>query len=160
MAVHVPLSLEAQMECRMLMLSSHNILHPANGQPIAVPSQDMVLGCYYLTSPKSGDRGEGKNIGSIKEGLLAYENKAVGLHAIINLKLEDKWIKNTTIGRIMFNSIAPKEVGFINQIIDKKNLTKIVNNAYLLAGNFKTVKFLDELKDLCRHTKTKIFQFI
>ena len=88
MAVHVPLSLEAQMECRMLMLSSHNILHPANGQPIAVPSQDMVLGCYYLTLPKKGDKGESKKIGSIEEGLLAYENKAIGLHAVIDLKYE------------------------------------------------------------------------
>ena len=148
MAVHVPLSLEAQMECRMLMLSSHNILHPANGQPIAVPSQDMVLGCYYLTLPKKGDKGESKKIGSIEEGLLAYENKAVGLHAVIDLKYEGRWIKKTTLGRVIFNSIVPKEIRFINQTVGKKNLTKIVNNAYLLSGNFKTVKFLDELKDL------------
>ena len=148
MAVHVPLSLEAQMECRMLMLSSHNILHPANGQPIAVPSQDMVLGCYYLTLPKLGDKGEGKKIGSIVEGLLAYENKAVGLHAVIDLRLNNKWIKKTTIGRIIFNSIVPDEVEYFNGNVDKKSLTKIVNNAYLLAGNFKTVKFLDQLKEL------------
>jgi len=148
MAVHVPLSLEAQMECRMLMLSSHNILHPANGQPIAVPSQDMVLGCYYLTLPKPKDKGEGKKIGSIIEGLLAYENKAVGLHAVIDLKLNGKWVKNTTIGRIIFNSIVPEEVDYFNKSVDKNSLTKIVNNSYLLAGNFKTVKFLDELKDL------------
>ena len=148
MAVHVPLSLEAQMEARMLMLASHNILHPANGQPIAVPSQDMVLGCYYLTRPKEGDRGEGKIFGSIQEGLLAYENKAVGLHAIVDVRDKGKWIKKTTVGRIIFNSILPDDVDFVNDIIGKKMLTKIVNNAYLVSGNYQTVLFLDRLKDL------------
>ena len=148
MAVHVPLAVEAQMEARMLMLSSHNILHPANGQPIAVPSQDMVLGCYYLTRPQEGDKGESKIFGSIQEGLLAYENKAVGLHAIVDVRHNGKWIKKTTVGRIIFNSILPDGVDFINYIIDKKSLTKIVNNAYLLSGNYQTVLFLDRLKDL------------
>ena len=148
MAVHVPLAVEAQMEARMLMLSSHNILHPANGQPIAVPSQDMVLGCYYLTRPQEGDKGESKIFGSIQEGLLAYENKAVGLHAVVDVRHNGKWIKKTTVGRIIFNSILPDGVDFINYIIDKKSLTKIVNNAYLLSGNYQTVLFLDRLKDL------------
>ena len=148
MAVHVPLALEAQMEARMLMLSSHNILHPANGQPIAVPSQDMVLGCYYLTRPKEGDKGEGKIFGSIQEGLLAYENKAVGLHSIVDVRHNGKWIKKTTVGRIIFNSILPDDVEYVNDIINKKMLTKIVNNAYLLSGNYQTVLFLDRLKDL------------
>ena len=109
MAVHVPLSLEAQMEARMLMLASHNILHPANGQPIAVPSQDMILGCYYLTKPKAGDLNNGKLFGSLNEVLLAYENRAIGLHAMINLRHKDKWIKDTTTGRAIFNSILPDE---------------------------------------------------
>ena len=148
MAVHVPLSLEAQMEARMLMLSSHNILHPANGQPIAVPSQDMVLGCYYLTRPKEGDKGEGKIFGSIQEGLLAYENKAVGLHSIVDVRHNGRWVKKTTVGRIIFNSILPDDVDYVNDIIGKKLLTKIVNNAYLLSGNYQTVLFLDRLKDL------------
>ena len=148
MAVHVPLALEAQMEARMLMLASHNILHPANGQPIAVPSQDMVLGCYYLTRPKEGDLGEGKIFGSIQEGLLAYENKAVGLHAIVDVRVKGKWVKKTTVGRIIFNSILPDDVDFVNDIIGKKMLTKIVNNAYLVSGNYQTVLFLDRLKDL------------
>ena len=148
MAVHVPLALEAQMEARMLMLSSHNILHPANGQPIAVPSQDMVLGCYYLTRQKAGEKGEGKIFGSIKEGLMAFENKAVGLHTIVDLKSKGKWIKKTTVGRIIFNSILPSEIDYVNSIINKKMLTKIVNNAYLLSGNYQTVLFLDRLKDL------------
>ncbi|HIA80024.1 MAG TPA: DNA-directed RNA polymerase subunit beta', partial [Candidatus Marinimicrobia bacterium] len=148
MAVHVPLSLEAQMEARMLMLSSHNILHPANGQPIAVPSQDMILGCYYLTKPKSEDIGSGKLFGSIDEILLAYENKAVGLHAIINLRHKGKWIKETTAGRAIFNSILPDELDYVNKLVNKKILTDIVNQAYLIAGNYKTVIFLDELKEL------------
>jgi DNA-directed RNA polymerase subunit beta' len=148
MAVHLPLSLEAQMEARMLMLASHNILHPANGQPIAVPSQDMVLGCYYLTLPKEGDKGEGKLFGSIEEGLLAYENKAVGLHAIVNVRHNGKWIKNTTVGRIIFNSILPEGVEFVNDLINKKKLTQVVSNTYFIAGNFQTVIFLDQLKDL------------
>ena len=148
MAVHLPLSLEAQMECRMLMLASHNILHPANGQPIAVPSQDMVLGCYYLTRPKKGDKGEGKLFSSIQEGLLAYENKAVGLHAIVDVRDRGIWVKKTTVGRIIFNSILPEEVSFVNKIVGKKELTKVVNDAYLISGNFKTVLFLDRLKDL------------
>ena len=148
MAVHVPLSLEAQIEARVLMLSSHNILHPANGEPIAVPSQDMVLGCYYLTRPKEGVQGEGKIFGSIEEVLLAYENKAVDLHANVHLKHNDTWNKNTTVGRVIFNSILPDEIGFINEIINKKRLTKAVNEAYMIAGNAKTVIFLDKLKDL------------
>ena len=148
MAVHVPLALEAQMEARMLMLSSHNILHPANGQPIAVPSQDMVLGCYYLTRPKEQDKGEGKLFGSIQEGLLAFENKAVGLHAVVDVRHNGKWIKKTTVGRVIFNSILPDDVEYVNDIINKKKLTKVVNNAYLISGNYQTVLFLDRLKDL------------
>ena len=148
MAVHVPLSLEAQMEARMLMLASHNILHPANGQPIAVPSQDMILGSYYLTKLKAGDLGEGKNFGSIDEVLLAYENKVVGLHAKINLRHKGHWVKDTTIGRAIFNSIIPDEMEYVNNLIDKKLLTSIVNQCYLIVGNYKTVIFLDDLKDL------------
>ena len=148
MAVHVPLSLEAQIEARVLMLASHNILHPANGEPIAVPSQDMVLGCYYLTRPKAGVQGEGKIFGSIEEVLLAYENKAVDLHANVHLKHNNTWHKNTTVGRVIFNSILPDEIGFINEIINKKRLTKAVNEAYMISGNAKTVIFLDKLKDL------------
>ncbi|MFL2983464.1 MAG: DNA-directed RNA polymerase subunit beta' [Candidatus Neomarinimicrobiota bacterium] len=148
MAVHVPLALEAQMEARMLMLSSHNILHPANGQPIAVPSQDMVLGCYYLTRLRDGDKGEGKIFGSIQEGLLAYENKAVGLHAVVDIRHNGTWIKKTTVGRIIFNSILPDDVEFVNALVNKNLLTKVVNNAYLISGNYQTVLFLDRLKDL------------
>ncbi len=148
MAVHLPLSIEAQMEARMLMLASHNILHPANGQPIAVPSQDMILGSYYLTKLKDGDLGEGKIFGSIEEVVIAYENRVVGLHAKINLKYKQNWIRETTVGRAIFNSILPNEMDYIDSLIDKKLLTSIVNQCYLVVGNYKTVIFLDALKDL------------
>jgi DNA-directed RNA polymerase subunit beta' len=155
MAVHVPLSLQAQMEARILMLSSHNILHPANGKPIAIPSQDMVLGCYYLTRPKKGDKGEGKSFGSFDEVLLALHNGAVGLHAIINVRHKGEWIKNTTVGRVVFNSILPEELDYVNELITKKNLSVIVNQSYLVAGNYKTVQFLDRLKNLGFEYATK-----
>ena len=148
MAVHVPLSVQAQMEARILMLSSHNVLHPANGKPISVPSQDMVLGCYYLTRPKTGVLGEGKSIGSIDEVLIAFENKMVDMHAIINLRHDGKWYKETTVGRAIFNSILPKELEYADLTISKDDLVKIINQAYLVAGNYKTVEFLDDLKDL------------
>ena len=148
MAVHVPLSVQAQMEARILMLSSHNVLHPANGKPISVPSQDMVLGCYYLTRPKTGVLGEGKSIGSIDEVLIAFENKMVDMHAIINLRHDGKWYKETTVGRAIFNSILPKELEYADLTISKDDLVKIINQAYLVAGNYKTVEFLDNLKDL------------
>lgn len=155
MAVHVPLSVQAQMEARILMLSSHNILHPANGKPIAIPSQDMVLGCYYLTRPASGEPGEGKTFGSFEEVLLALENKRVGIHSIINVRHKGNLIKNTTVGRVVFNSILPEEIDYVDELISKKTLQKVVNNTYLLAGNYKTVKFLDDLKSLGFNTATQ-----
>jgi len=148
MAVHVPISVQAQMEARILMLSSHNILHPANGKPIAIPSQDMVLGCHYLTRPKTGDKGEGKIFGSLNEVLMAYENKAVGLHAIIDVRHKGVWNKKTTVGRAIFNSIVPDELDYFDELISKKTLGVVVNQSYLIAGNYKTVVFLDKLKDL------------
>lgn len=148
MAVHVPLSVPAQMEARILMLSSHNILHPANGKPLAIPSQDMVLGSYYLTRQRKGCKGEGKSFGSFDEVILAYENKAIDLHAIINVRTKDGWKKDTTVGRVLFNSILPEEMEYVDEIITKKKLEGIVNQTYLVAGNYKTVVFLDELKEL------------
>ncbi len=148
MAVHVPLSIHSQMEARVLMLSSHNILHPANGKPIAIPSQDMVLGCYYLTLPAKGVKGEGKIFGSLEEVLIALENKSVDLHAIIHVRHKGKWQKDTTVGRALLNSILPEEMDFIDDVISKKKLEKIVNETYLVAGNYKTVRFLDDLKNL------------
>ncbi|MEE8478731.1 MAG: DNA-directed RNA polymerase subunit beta', partial [Candidatus Neomarinimicrobiota bacterium] len=155
MAVHVPISIQAQMEARILMLSSHNILHPANGKPIAIPSQDMVLGCHYLTRPKTGDKGEGKIFGSIDEVLMAYENKVVGLHAIIDVRHKGQWNKKTTVGRAIFNSILPEELEYFDELISKKTLSIVVNQSYLVVGNSKTVEFLDKLKDLGFSIATK-----
>jgi DNA-directed RNA polymerase subunit beta' len=146
MAVHVPLSLAAQMEARVLMLSSHNILHPANGKPLALPSQDMVLGTYYITRKRTGCKGEGKSFGSFTEVLLAYENKVVDINSIINVRHKGKWIKETTVGRVVINEIIPEELDYVDDLIDKKRLSKLVNEIYLIAGNKKTVTFLDKLK--------------
>ncbi|MCF7803251.1 MAG: DNA-directed RNA polymerase subunit beta' [Candidatus Marinimicrobia bacterium] len=148
MAVHVPLGPEAQMESRMLMLSSHNILHPAHGAPIAIPSQDMVLGVYYLTRALPGDKGEGMTLASRAEARVAYDNGEVGLHAKVKLRLEDGKQIDTTIGRIFFNDILPEEMPFINELVAKKSLEGIVGECFERAGNYRTVKFLDDLKDL------------
>ncbi len=155
MAVHVPLSVAAQMEARLLMLSSHNILHPANGKPLALPSQDMVLGTYYLTISKKGCKGEGKSFSSYEEVVIAYENKIVEINSIINFRLKGKWHKNTTVGRVILNSILPDEVDYIDDSIDKGSLSKLVNDTYLIAGNQKTVVFLDNLKNLGFEFATK-----
>ncbi|MAX09262.1 MAG: DNA-directed RNA polymerase subunit beta' [Candidatus Marinimicrobia bacterium] len=149
MAVHVPLSSEAKMESWFLMLSSHNILHPATGKPIAIPSQDMILGCYYLTRERAGELGEGALISSYSEARLAYANQEISLHAIVDFKEEDKDIvEKTTVGRILFNEILPKDMPFINDKLDKKKLIKLVYDCYTDVGNYETVLFLDRLKDL------------
>jgi DNA-directed RNA polymerase subunit beta' len=147
MAVHVPLSFEALMECRVLALSGHNILHPANGYPIAIPSQDMVLGVYYITRQKDGVRGEGFLFSSIDEAIAAYENGQVDIHAKVKIRVGGK-IYDTTPGRAMFNRILPKGIGYINEMISKKTIERIVGMVFHEAGNYETVKFLDNLKDL------------
>jgi len=148
MAVHVPLSAEAQTEAWLLMLSSHNILHPAHGKPIAIPSQDMILGSYYLTRARDGEVGEGVNFVSFEEVRLAYMNNEVSLHAKVSFRKNGEWIKDTTVGRIIFNSVVPEGMPYYNEIIGKKQLTDIVSNSYKTCGNFHTVEFLDKLKDL------------
>ena len=155
MAVHVPLSLAAQMECRILMLSSHNILHPANGKPLALPSQDMVLGTYYLTCMRKDSKGEGKSFGSFDEVILAYENKSVDVNATINVRHNGDWYKDTTVGRVIINAILPEEMDYIDDVIDKKRLSKLVNETYLIAGNQKTVEFLDKLKNIGFEASTR-----
>ena len=155
MAVHVPLSLESQLEARVLMMASQNILHPASGRPITLPSQDMILGCYYLTSKKEKQKGEGKIFGSIHEVKIAHENERVDLHAIISLRHNGEWYKNTTVGRAIFNSIIPSELGYYDETISKKKLSYIIGDSFVKAGNDKTVKLLDDLKDLGFSTATK-----
>jgi DNA-directed RNA polymerase subunit beta' len=147
MAVHVPLSYEAQLEAILLMLSSHNILSPQNGSPIVVPTQDIVLGCYYLTKVKEGAKGEGLLFGSMEEVLIAYNSKAVDLHARIKVRIDDKII-DTTTGRVIFNQIVPKEMGYLNELLVKKIFSGIIYRMFIKLGNKVTAKFLDDLKEL------------
>ncbi len=147
MAVHVPLSFDAQLEARILMLSSHNVLSPANGAPVVTPTQDQVLGCYYLTKSKPGDVGEGMSFSSADEVIIAYNYGKIGLHARIKVKIKGEMIETTT-GRVIFNQIVPEEIGFFNELLSKKRLVQIIAIAFRRVGNLKTSEFLDNLKDL------------
>jgi DNA-directed RNA polymerase subunit beta' len=147
MAVHIPLSHEAQLEAHLLMLSSHNILSPQNGSPIVVPTQDIVLGAYYLTKRKDGDVGENMVFGSSDEVIIAYNNKAVGLHAKIKARIDGEMIETTT-GRVIFNQIVPKEMGYFNNLLVKKTFGGFVGQMFMKLGNKVTAKFLDDLKDI------------
>jgi DNA-directed RNA polymerase subunit beta' len=159
MAVHLPLGNAAILEAQLLMLSSHNLLNPANGAPIQVPSQDMVLGLYYITKPRKGSKGEGMTFYSPEEVMIAYSEKAIGLHSIIKVKVEDvdedgeyfKHIIETTVGRILFNEYVPRKVGYINQLLTKKSLRTIISDVFKKCGNAETVHFLDAIKDLGYH---------
>ncbi len=147
MAVHIPLSFEAQVETKLLMLSTHNLLSPAHGRPIAVPSQDIVLGCYYLTKIRQGLKGEGKIFSSPKEVIIAYNDNKIDLHAMIRVRINGKIIETST-GRVIFNQIVPKEIGFINELLNKRRMEEIIGEAFRRVGNFRTAQFLDKLKDL------------
>ncbi|MBS1505838.1 MAG: DNA-directed RNA polymerase subunit beta', partial [Bacteroidetes bacterium] len=157
MAVHVPLGQEAVLEASLLMLSSHNILNPANGAPITVPSQDMVLGLYYLTKGRKGELGEGKTFYSADEVIVAYNEGKLSKHAIIKVKanLKDKKtgvisrkLIETVSGRVIFNQVVPEEVGYVDELLTKKKLQTIIADVYKLAGQAKTAKFLDDIKEL------------
>jgi len=147
MAVHVPLSYEAQLEASVLMLSSHNILSPQNGNPIVIPTQDIILGCYYLTKAQSGAKGEGMIFSDSQEVIIAYDNGVVDLHAKIKVKINGELI-NTTVGRVIFNQIIPKEMGYYNEILVKKVFSGFIYKMFIKLGNKVTAKFLDDLKDL------------
>ncbi|ADQ41385.1 DNA-directed RNA polymerase, beta' subunit [Caldicellulosiruptor acetigenus I77R1B] len=168
MAVHVPLSAEAQAEARFLMLSANNLLKPADGKPIVVPTQDMVLGIYYLTLEKKGDKGEGMIFSSEEEALLAYEHKVVGLHARIKVKRTAQvngevisGLVETTVGKIILNQVIPQDLGFVDRskrenllkyeidtLVDKKMLGKIIDRCIKVYGNTRTAEILDEIKEL------------
>ncbi len=165
MAVHVPLSNEACLEAMMLMLSAHNILHPANGSPITLPSQDMVLGVYYLTKARPNQKGEGLMFGSTEEVEIAFNEEVVAKHAKIKLRLPktdpdtgkeilkengevDYEIIDTTVGRVLFNKIVPKNAGFVNILLTKKTMRKVISDIFRKVGLVPTVEFLDNLKDL------------
>ncbi|MBD3411433.1 MAG: DNA-directed RNA polymerase subunit beta', partial [Ignavibacteriales bacterium] len=147
MAVHVPLSAEAQLEAHLLMLSSHNILSPQNGNPIVVPTQDIILGVYYLTKRRDGEKGEGKYFSTTAEALVAYDNGVVSLHAKIKVRSHGE-IHDTSIGRVIFNGIVPDEMGFVNQLLLKKSFGAFISKMFMKLGNKVTAKFLDDLKDL------------
>ncbi|MDI6840176.1 MAG: DNA-directed RNA polymerase subunit beta' [bacterium] len=150
MAVHVPLSAEAQIESLILMLSANNILSPANGSPISVPTQDVVVGVYWLTKEKEGEPTEGKVFGSADE-VVAYYNThlqgEVALHTRIRYWVGDKFI-NTTIGRVIFNQILPEGMEFVNKTLDKNELRELIKAIYIKFGSYVIVKFLDDLKRL------------
>ena len=164
MAVHVPLSVEAQAEARFLMLSINNILAPKDGTPITTPSQDMVLGCYYLTiEAQGGERGTGIIFKDFNELLLAYENKAVELHSLVKMRivLEDgrSSIVESTVGRFIFNEKVPQNLGFVDRnedpfglevdfLVDKKSLGKIIDKCFRKHGNTDTAVLLDYIKSL------------
>ena len=160
MAVHVPLGNAAVLEAQILMLASHNILNPANGAPITVPSQDMVLGLYYITkarksTPEHPVKGEGKRFYSPEEVIIAYNEKKVDLHAIIHVKvnvMEGKNIVNklteTTVGRVLFNEVVPQGYGYVNQLLTKKSLRDIIGSMVKKQGTAAAAKFLDDIKNL------------
>jgi len=171
MAVHIPLSVEAQIEASTLMLSTNNILSPAHGRPLTIPSQDMILGCYYCTLYKTGRKGEGRIFGSADEALLAFENKEINLQARIKMRYEgplmnlaafydDQAVLNcptvilkrelieTTAGRIIFNNALPKGMPFINGTFKKKGVESLIFYIYLRSGLGPTVETLDKLKEL------------
>ncbi len=157
MAVHLPLSNEAVLEAQLLMLQSHNILNPANGAPITVPSQDMVLGLYYITKPRKGVKGEGMKFYSPEEVEIAYNEQQVDVHAIISVRVQDldengnlveRLVDETTVGRVIVNKFVPKECGYINQLISKKSLRDIISFVIEKAGVARAAQFLDDIKNL------------
>ena len=156
MAVHLPLSNEAVLEAQLLMLGAHNILNPANGAPITVPSQDMVLGLYYITKIRKGDKGEGSTFYGPEEARIAYNEGQVTLHAPVKVKVKDldengnlvDKILDTSVGRVLFNEFVPKEIGFVNEIISKKSLRKIIGIVIKACGVTRSAQFLDDIKNL------------
>ena len=155
MAVHVPLSHDAALEAQLLMLASHNILSPAHGGPIAVPTQDMVLGLYYMTKSHGGMFGSGMRFSSMSEARQAYDQDVVHLHAKVMVRLDDGTKMETTMGRILFNEVVPKGVGFINEVLTKKNLRGIIARVLKATGFPETSAFLDAIKELGFENATK-----
>ena len=157
MAVHLPLGNEAILEAQLLMLGSHNILNPANGAPITVPSQDMVLGLYYITKLRKGDKGEGLVFYGPEEAEIAYNEGKCSLHAIISVVVDDidengnpmkHIVKETSVGRILFNQYVPKEIGYVNKLISKKSLRDIIGVVIKHCGVVRSAQFLDDIKNL------------
>jgi DNA-directed RNA polymerase subunit beta' len=157
MAVHLPLGNEAIVEAQMLMLMPHNILNPANGEPITVPSQDMVLGLYYITKLREGAKGEGLVFYGPEEANIAFNEGKLAMNAIISVLVDDvdeegnpvkRIVKDTSVGRIIFNSCVPAELGYVNEVISKKSLKKIITKVIRTCGVPRSAKFLDDIKNL------------
>ena len=156
MAVHLPLGNEAILEAQMLMLGAHNILNPANGAPITVPSQDMVLGLYYITKLRPGAKGEGLVFYGPEEAEIAYNEGKVTLHSKVKVMVKDldengnivEVLRETSVGRVLVNEIVPAEVGYINEILSKKSLRDIIGNVIKVCGVTRAAQFLDDIKDL------------
>ena len=157
MAVHLPLGNEAILEAQMLMLGAHNILNPANGAPITVPSQDMVLGLYYITKLRKGDKGEGTKFYGPEEAEIAYNEGRVTLHAPVSVVVEDidengnpitRLVENTSVGRVLVNQYVPKEIGYVNEILSKKSLRTIISKVIKNCGIPRSAQFLDDIKNL------------
>ncbi len=158
MAVHLPLSNEAVLEAQILMLQSHNILNPANGAPITVPSQDMVLGLYYITKLRPGAKGEGLSFYGPEEAIIAYNDGKCDLHAPVKVLVDDivegqpvKHIIETSVGRVIVNQIVPDELGFVNDVISKKSLRGIISKVIKAVGMARACAFLDGIKNLGYH---------
>ncbi|WP_394213930.1 DNA-directed RNA polymerase subunit beta' [Thermoanaerobacter kivui] len=175
MAVHIPLSVEAQAEARFLMLAANNILKPQDGKPVMTPTQDMVLGCYYLTADEDGVLGEGKYFSSPEEAIMAYQLGYIHIHAKIKVKMtreidgvKRSKIIETTVGKIIFNEAIPQNLGYVdrtnpetafdlevNDLVDKSKLGKILDRVYRLHGPTKTAETLDKIKELGFRYSTK-----
>ena len=157
MAVHLPLGNEAILEAQMLMLGAHNILNPANGAPITVPSQDMVLGLYYITKLRKGDKGEGTKFYGPEEAEIAYNEGRVTLHAPVSVMVDDvdengnhvtRLVENTSVGRVLVNQYVPNEIGYVNEILSKKSLRDIIGKVIKKCGIPRSAQFLDDIKNL------------
>ena len=149
MAVHVPLSMEARVEAKLLMLASNNVLSPSNGKPIAVPSQDIVLGCYYMTKIHGGVKGEGRVLSGAKETISAFDAEELDLQARVMVRIDGK-LQQTTTGRVLLGSVLPPELPFslVNRLMDKKALSDLISKSFLIVGQERTVVLLDDVKAL------------
>ncbi|MDE7236935.1 MAG: DNA-directed RNA polymerase subunit beta', partial [Paramuribaculum sp.] len=157
MAVHLPLGNEAVLEAQLLMLGAHNILNPANGAPITVPSQDMVLGLYYITKLRPGDKGEGLKFYGPEEAQIAYNEGRVTLHAPVSIVVDDidengnpitPLVEKTSVGRVLVNQYVPNEIGYVNEILSKKSLRTIISRVIKRCGIPRSAQFLDDIKNL------------
>jgi DNA-directed RNA polymerase subunit beta' len=146
MAVHVPLTDAAQKEAREIMVSAHNLLKPASGDPVMTPDKDVVVGCYYITKMREGQKGEGKVFSDMNEAVLAYKNDHVHVQAKIKVRMAVGQILETSVGRLIFNKVVPPELGYRNETFDKKKLQALVREAYRMFGNDKTAELIDEIK--------------